>query len=403
MGSMLEQLADRNSWQEFLQSKIKGGNFSSYEEKRLTRFIENEEYLPIANAILQKQAFPLPKLVELTKPFSDKKRNVFVFDFKEKLVLKLLAHLLNRYDYLFSRNLFSFRKNIGVKYAIDTLVRRTRQSDYYSYKADIHDYFNSVDTDLIIRLLDETLTDDPDLNAFLQSVLTEPNCRKGKNVISFQKGIMAGVPFAGFLANLYLKDMDQWFEDQGILYARYSDDIIIFAKTEEEIKAHESAVKAFLIQKKLEINEKKEFRTLPGEEWEYLGVRILGKCVDISASSLKKIKDKMRRKARALIRWRERKNLDAERAVKAFIRHFNQKFYNNPQQNDITWCRWYFPIITTTESLRVIDEYMISCIRYIATGKHSKSNYNLRYERIKELGFRSLVNAYYKCKKTGKL
>ena len=102
-------------------------------------------------------------------------------------------------------------------------------------------------------------------------------------------------------------------------------------------------------------------------------------------------------------RWRERKNLESEKAIKALIRHFNRKFYNNPQQNDITWCRWYFPIITTAESLQVIDEYMVSCIRYIATGKHTKSNYNLRYERIKELGFRSLVNAYYKCKKTGEL
>jgi hypothetical protein len=38
---------------------------------------------------------------------------------------------------------------------------------------------------------------------------------------------------------------------------------------------------------------------------------------------------------------------------------------------------------------------MIENIRYIATGKHTKANYNLRYETIKEYGFKSLVHSYY--------
>ena len=53
----------------------------------------------------------------------------------------------------------------------------------------------------------------------------------------------------------------------------------------------------------------------------------------------------------------------------------------------------------TTKRLKEIDEYMISSIRYIATGKHTKSNYNLRYDKIKALGYVSLVNAYYRFKK----
>ena len=39
---------------------------------------------------------------------------------------------------------------------------------------------------------------------------------------------MAGTPISTFLANLHLAHMDHYFADAGILYARYSDDIILF-------------------------------------------------------------------------------------------------------------------------------------------------------------------------------
>ena len=68
--------------------------------------------------------------------------------------------------------------------------------------------------------------------------------------------------------------------------------------------------------------------------------------------------------------------------------------------HDMTWARWYFPLITTDRSLRAIDQYMQECIRYIATEKHTKSKYNFRYDQMKEFGYQSLVNNWYKNKKT---
>jgi hypothetical protein len=153
----------------------------------------------------------------------------------------------------------------------------------------------------------------------------------------------------------------------------------------------------------LEINHRKEYRTIIGEPWEFLGFCVDENGIDLADISLQKMKDKMRRKARALVRWKNRTGACNERAILAFIRHFNRKFYDNPKQHEVTWCRWYFPTITTSKSLHILDEYMVSCIRYIATGKHTKANYNLRYEEIKEFGYRSLVNAYYYYKKTNLL
>ena len=399
--SLLHKLKDENYWEQFLQSKIESGHFTSREEKEFRDFIDNKKYLHIVEKILSNESFALPKMVEINKRRTGKKRTVFIFNHEENMVLKLLAHLLHDYDYLFSDNLYSFRKNISVKTAIGTLLSSIKKSSLYSYKVDIHDYFNSVDTDSIIKLLEETFEKDIELLNFIKSILLEPYCLKNGKQTFCKKGIMAGVPISGFLANLYLTDLDKWFALRGISYARYSDDIIVFAKTEKDIKEYEEKIKWFLSQKKLTVNPKKEVRTLPGEKWEFLGFNIDGNRVDVSNVALEKIRGKMRRKARAILRWRNRNNANVKGTIRAYIRHFNKKFYDNPNPNDLTWCRWYFPTITTAESLQALDEYMISCIRYIATGKHTKANYNLRYEDIKKLGYKSLVNSFYKFKKTG--
>ena len=35
-------------------------------------------------------------------------------------------------------------------------------------------------------------------------------------------------------------------------------------------------------------------------------------------------------------------------------------------------------------------------IRYIITGRHDKENYRISYETLKDWGYCSMVNAYYK-------
>lgn len=67
----------------------------------------------------------------------------------------------------------------------------------------------------------------------------------------------------------------------------------------------------------------------------------------------------------------------------------------------MNWTRWYFPNINTTRSLERIDKYMVQYIRYLISGKHPgyKKHALVEYEYIKKLGYRSLVNEYWKFKK----
>ena len=41
---------------------------------------------------------------------------------------------------------------------------------------------------------------------------------------------------------------------------------------------------------------------------------------------------------------------------------------------------------------------MQQSLRYIATGRYNKKNYNIRYEDLKKLGYKPLVAEYYNFK-----
>ena len=256
-------------------------------------------------------------------------------------------------------------------------------------------YFNSVNIDILSPLLKDAMKDEPELSNYLLMLLKDDRVYENGLLIREQKGIMAGVPTASFYADLYLSKMDFHFEKEGVIYARYSDDIIVFAPTQEETENHARYIKEFLREADLEINPSKENFFKPHEAWTFLGFEYKDGFVDISPASKDKLKAKLRRKTRSIERWQKRRNLTGDKAAKAFVNALNRKLYENKSDNDLTWSKWFLPVINTTKSLKEIDEYCEDCIRFLATGKRTKSRFNFTYEDIKKLGFKPLVSHYY--------
>lgn len=393
--SLLDLLSDAETWRRFYEYKASlccPKDFSVY----LSDFISAGSYLPVCEAINAGQPFPLPKKTVISKMNSSKKRTVYTYPERENTVLKLLTYLmLRRYDGLFTGGLYSFRPGKTAKDAVRRLTRIRGVSNMYSYKADIHNYFNSVPVDKFLPALENAVSDDPRLFEFLSSLLTEPRVYDHGKEITEEKGIMAGTPLSAFYANLYLNGLDRYFEEKGVPYARYSDDIILFAKTEEEARAHAEYIKSYLYSAGLTVNPDKESFSLPSDGWTFLGFYCNNGKIDIAPATVTKLKGKMRRKTRALSRWRKRNGLSGEKAAAAFIRIFNRKLLESGDDNELTWSYWFFSVINTAESLHQIDLFAQDCVRYLISGKRTKSRYNVRYGDMKALGYKSLVHEYY--------
>ena len=227
--SLLDLLSRPEVWEAFYEYK---SNLSCPKSflRDLRSFIDTAAYLPVCEKIAAGGRFPLPKKSVVCKMSSQKKRTVYTYPFAENTVLKLLTWLMLReYDAVFSYNLYSFRPGRTAKDAVLRLKYAPGMRGMYAYKADVSDYFNSIPIDPLLVKLRGTLRDDAALCRFLESLLCEPYVMDNGKPVTEQKGIMAGTPLSAFFANLYLGDLDAVFAERGVLYARYSDDIIVFA------------------------------------------------------------------------------------------------------------------------------------------------------------------------------
>ena len=393
--SMLDQLSDEDVWNRFYEYKLSLACPKQFAGE-LRRFIDEKRYLPISEVINSGTEFPIPCKSVIAKMGTDKKRVVYTYPQDENIVLKLLTWMiLRKYDHIFISNLYSFRPGRTAKDAVRYLLKTGRVMQAYSYKVDIHDYFNSIPVERLLPMLKDVLADDERLYAFLSGLLLESRVSDRGRIIAEKKGIMAGTPQSSFYANLYLSELDRFFEEAGEIYVRYSDDIIVFSPDEAGVKTQAEFIRSFLTARSLTVNSMKENFGNPGDGFVFLGFSCAGVRVDIAPATVKKLKQKMRRKRDALTRWQKRNGFGGEKAARAFVRIFNSKLLESLRDNELSWSNWFFPVINTAESLHEIDLYAQDCIRYLVTGKHTKARFNVRYEDLKALGYRSLVHEYY--------
>ena len=405
--TIMEAAGNEENWQAFLEYKLEKQHLNREEEQQIREFIERKAYLSLC-ALWEEQAYPAnyPKKRIVNKQGSQKKRIVYTFADDEGIFLKFIAFHLFRYDEIFCDNCYAFRREFGVWDAMRRIRSMPSLQNKYCLKVDIRNYFNSIDIDLLLDKLLFLKEKDLPLYSLFSRILRENHVEENGNIIVEQHGAMAGTPISPFFANIYLKDVDEYFKNNNIPYFRYSDDIILFADNMDELIQLQNQLYAQLSALKLTINQEKQHISKPGEVWEFLGFCYRNGEIDLSDSTIRKMKAKIKRKADALRRWQRQKGLSSEKAAIGFIRAMNHKFYGSNsnasdcldaplEHNDFTWSRWFFPNLTTDAGLRIIDDYLQEYIRYTVTGRHYKGNYRIRYETLKEWGYRSLVHEYY--------
>jgi hypothetical protein len=395
---LLDTLYHTETWDAFAAYKQEKGHLSKRDLVFLTDFITTKAYLPVVQRIQNGQGFDYPHKLLINKMGKAKKRVVYSFSNTENWTLKLIAWLLYSYDDNQPQGCYSFRRNMGVHKAIHDLIKTPDIASMWCYKLDISNYFNSIKVPLLMPILDEVFSGDPALLTFFEQLLTADKAYINGQLTSEQRGAMAGTATSPFFANLYLRQLDAFFVERSVAYARYSDDVILFAKTEQELISYHTSALDILNNHGLTVNHDKECTVAPGGKWDFLGIAYCNGTIDLSDATKDKIKGKIRRKGRALRRWMLRKDADPQRAIKAFIRSFNRKFFVSSNPHNLTWARWFFPLLTTADGLKEVDVYLQQYARYIPTGKHNHANYRINYQDLKRLGYRSLVHEYYKQK-----
>ncbi len=395
--NLFEILKSEATWEDFLSYRSRNGFDNRRELERIHQFVAEKEYLPIVCALENGFSnFAYPRKSLISKMGTQKKRVVYIYPSRENIFLKMIAFKLTKYEPYLCENCYSFRLGVGAREAFLRFAKFPGISQYWSVKVDIKDYFNSIKISLLEPELRRTITDDPDLLHFLLALLQTRKAYYQGEVVPIESGVMPGTPTSAFFSNLFLRELDEWFFNRKVLYARYSDDIIFFG-SQNEVEEYREYLEGFLTQKGLAINQKKFAMTRPGEAWTFLGFRFDNGTIDVAPNTVRKLCAKVRRKARALRRWKLRKGVADQPTLRAMNRKLNRKFYTTSQEGILNWSRWYFPVINTAVSLQKIDVYIQQNERFLVTGRHNKLNYRkVPYQLLKDNGYQPLVSAYFR-------
>ena len=270
--SILNEISNKETWKAFYAYKESSKHIKKSELKALKEFIDKEEYLSVIDDILNgMEHFSLPRKSYINKKGTNRKRVVYIYPYAEKTALQLICFLLGRYDSKFCDNTYAFRMNRSVKDAARDIRKIPGINKKYTVKIDIHDYFNSIPDEILLDKIKIFFSEDPILRDFLICLYGRKEALLNEQIISENHGAMAGTPLSGFMANVYLNNIDNYFMSKGIPYFRYSDDIILFADSSEERNKLLSELLKMIERSGLTVNEEKYVLTDPGEAWDYLG------------------------------------------------------------------------------------------------------------------------------------
>ncbi|RXM73601.1 RNA-directed DNA polymerase [Clostridium tetani] len=114
-------------------------------------------------------------------------------------------------------------------------IKENNEYKYYC-KLDLQSYYDTINHDKLAHFIDTFVNYNSwfDQGEWFKSVIKSYINRGNIDIINRNQGIPQGPPLSGVLANMYLKEYDEWFSSEfkeNKMY-RYVDDVIIFSNTE---------------------------------------------------------------------------------------------------------------------------------------------------------------------------
>ena len=292
---------------------------------------------------------------------------------------------------------YSYKTGVTTMTAVTELKEQVCD---YALKMDISKYFNSVKRERITEMLNNLFTEDKRgvIYELLRVLFTVNEAYDNGLLVEEYLSLIPGCATASFFANYCLYDIDEHFRQEGVPYARYCDDIIVFANNKEMLRGYVEYIEAELQKSGLCINGEKfcEF-DLNSEDVEFLGLKFNAERVDISEKSFIKLKKKIKHACKIARHGVWANHNSALMTVREVIEWFNYLWYKCYvfDKSKFGWGYYAFRFINTDETIKQLDFYLRDMLRYVYTGKHNKANIRkLPNEKLQELGYVSLTKMY---------
>ena len=381
----------------FLSRRREGFNSNLSDVEAMASYILTERFNKDLQRLIDGDYyFDPPVLLMLRKSQSNRRRKVYSFSKENKILLQYLTYMLmEKYDDLFPKSLYSFRRDNPVGKLFRTIQYSDPHRKKYVIKADISSYGESIDTGILDGMLKHWLADEPELYAFIMWLITRNlYYRNGKLEEGFTS-VLPGSPIVPFLQNIYMIEVDRFMNENVRICSRYTDDICMICEDAASASHLMEQLKEIITGLNLTFNEEKTGIISPRDPYDLLGIRFLPGQMDIAENTFRKVFGKMKHRADSICRRVKTGRLTREDGIRMMANYINRYYYGPDREGWICWTDKFFPFITTVDSLKKLDHQSQECLRYVAAGRRTNAKYRFRYKDMKAIGYVPLVHSYY--------
>ena len=263
-------------------------------KKELIKFnLKQEEYILWLYEKLKNRTYKHGGYTEfyVTEP---KLRKIEKSRYIDRIVHRWLVDnfLLKAFTSQFIYSSFACIKDKGMHrsaFYVQKCMRKAKREwgDYYILKTDVSKYFDSIDKNILLKILERKIKD-PKLIWLIKEILFAQKR---------EKGIEIGNYTSQTFANIYLNEVDQYIKHELKIkyYARYLDDSVLIVQTKKEAKEALKKIEKFLKEKlELKLNDKTQiFKGKQGVN--FCGYKINEYRLKIRDKGKRKLKNKIKK------------------------------------------------------------------------------------------------------------
>jgi len=155
---------------------------------------------------------------------------------RDRVVQAACLHLIEPlFETGFSPSSFAYRPGRNAHHAVAVIRAEIRSGKQWVVTADIRKCFDSIDHDILMRLLGDVIGD-RDLLQLIRHWLVA-DVIDFMDIMPSELGVPQGEAISPLFANIYLDTLDKELEQTGITFVRYADDYVVLCNTEAEAQA----------------------------------------------------------------------------------------------------------------------------------------------------------------------
>lgn len=219
------------------------------------------------------------------------KRMLSIACVRDKVVQNACLFLLEPiFETVFSHYSFAFRPRRSTHQALAVLRSRIAAGHSWAVIADINKCFDSIDHEVLLRLLAKRIGDQ-DLMALVRHWV-KAEVLNFHDLLPMEIGIPQGESLSPLLANIYLDPLDKHLEKLGLDFVRYADDIILLTNTEKDAQKALHILRDFLLDPlRLQLKPAKTNYVAVDTGFEFVGFRICGKSIEIKQERIDDVEE----------------------------------------------------------------------------------------------------------------